>query len=314
MRRAALPTLCIVPLSPGGRQGSCRARLPSGIADPRGELMARSSRNLAPRLLAVLALMVVAIPASAAAGAPPAKDVDPSLYSSLVWRNIGPNLGGRSLAAAGSVARPNEYYFGATGGGLWKSTNGGTDWAPVTDQKISSSSVGAIAICPLDPDIVYIGTGEVDLRGDVISDGGATWTHIGLEDTQMIGKIRLDPTNCNRVFVAALGHAFGHNTERGVFRSTDGGATWQRVLYRDDQTGAVDLAMDPTNPQVLYAALWHAYRLPWLLWDGGDESGLFKTTDGGTTWTEITRNPGLPATGPIGKIGVSVSGANSNRG
>ena len=285
--------------------------------------MTYPSRRPAPRLLAVLAaFFVVALPTSAAAGPPhAAKDVDASLYSSLLWRNIGPNLGGRSLAAAGSVARPNEYYFGATGGGLWKSTNGGTDWSPVTDQKISSSSVGAIAICPTNPDVVYIGMGEVDLRGDVITgdgvykttDGGATWAHLGLADTQAIGKIRLDPTNCDRVFVAALGHEFGPNTERGVFRSTDGGATWQKVLYRDEQTGAVDLSMDPSNPQVLYAALWHAYRLPWLLWDGGAESGLFKTTDGGTTWTEITHNPGLPTAGLIGKIGVSVSGANPNR-
>jgi photosystem II stability/assembly factor-like uncharacterized protein len=248
------------------------------------------------------------------------KNVNPSLYSNLRWRNIGPNLGGRSLAVAGSAARPNEYYFGATGGGLWKSTNGGTNWAPVTDRQISSSSVGAVAVCAANPDIVYIGMGEVDLRGNVIpgdgvyksTDGGATWKHLGLADTQMIGKIRIDPTDCNRAHVAALGHAFGTNAERGVFRTTDGGANWQKVLYRNDQTGAVDLSMDPSNPRTLYAAMWQASRKFWLLDDGGPGSGLFKSTDGGTTWTEITANLGLPAE-PIGKIGVSVSGANPNR-
>jgi photosystem II stability/assembly factor-like uncharacterized protein len=265
-------------------------------------------------------LLAAGLASTPPAAAAPTKDVDPSLYSSLQWRNIGPNLGGRSLAVAGSVARPNEYYFGATGGGLWKTTNGGTSWAPVTDHQISSSSVGAVAVCAADPDVVYIGMGEVDLRGDVIpgdgvdktADGGKTWTHLGLADTQMIGKIRIDPKDCNRAYVAALGHAFGTNAERGVFRTTDGGASWQKVLYRDDRTGSVDLSMDPSNPNVLYAAMWQASRKFWLLDDGGPGSGLFKSTDGGTTWTELTGRLGLPA-GPIGKIGVSVSGANPNR-
>ena len=249
-----------------------------------------------------------------------ATDVDPSLFGSLQWRNIGPYTGGRSLAVAGSVARPNEYYFGATGGGLWKSTNGGTDWAPVTDGQITSSSVGAVAVCPSNPDVVYIGTGETASRGDIISgdgvykttDGGATWSHLGLADTQMIAKIRLDPSNCNRVFVAALGHEFGNNSERGVFRSTDGGASWQKVLYVSDQTGAGDLTMDATNPNVLYASMWQTFRRFWTFSSGGDESGLYKSTDGGTTWTNITTNSGLPA-GPLGKIGVSVSPVNPNR-
>src|SRR4051794_9345072 len=267
-------------------------------------------------LISMAFALVVAPPVAAEAAPPP----DPALYSSLQWRNIGPNLGGRSLAAAGSVARPNEYYFGATGGGLWKTTTSGTSWTPVTDGKISSSSVGAIAICPTDPDVVYIGMGEVDLRGDVINgdgvykttDGGATWQHLGLEDTQAFGRIRLDPGDCDRVYVAALGHTFGTNTQRGVFRSSDGGANWERVLYVSDQTGAVDLAMDPSNPRVLYAGMWQAYRKFWFLSSGGDESGLYKSIDGGTTWTNLTGNPGLPAK-PIGKIGVSVSGADPNR-
>lgn len=248
------------------------------------------------------------------------RDVNPRLYQNLKWRNVGPALGGRSIAVAGSEARPNEYYFGATGGGLWKTTDGGTEWFPVTDRQITSSSVGAIAVCPTNPDLVYIGMGEVDLRGDVIpgdgvyksTDGGRTWRHLGLADTQMIGKIRLDPTNCDRVLVAALGHAFGPNAERGVFRSSNGGASWQRVLFTDEHTGAVDISMDPSNPRVLYASMWEVFRRPWQLSSGGDRGGLFKSTDGGTTWTELTANPGLP-TKPIGKIGVSVSPVNPNR-
>jgi photosystem II stability/assembly factor-like uncharacterized protein len=257
------------------------------------------------------------IQASPAAAAP--STVDPSLYASLKWRNIGPPLGGRSIAVAGSVARPNEYYFGATGGGLWKTTNGGDDWSPVTDGQIRSSSVGAIEVCPTDPDVVYIGMGEVELRGNVIpgdgvyktTDGGKTWKRMGLADTQMIGRVRVDPSNCNRVFVAALGHTFGANDERGVFRSDDGGTTWQKVLVGDGLTGAVDLSIDPSNPSVVYASLWHVFRKPWLLFSGGDSSGLFKSTDGGTTWSELSGN-GLPAE-PLGKIGVSVSPVDSNR-
>ena len=286
----------------------------------------RAHGRLRPRrAIATFVALLLGVAGLGAATTGPAaasgeKLVDPGLYESLQWRNIGPTTGGRSIAVAGSTARPNEYYFGATGGGLWKTTDGGTNWSPVTDGQIKSASVGAIEVCPTNPDIVYIGMGEVEFRGDVLpgdgvyksTDGGATWKHMGLSDAHMIGRVRVDPTNCDRVFVASLGHGFGPNTERGVFRSTDGGATWQRTLYRDDLTGAVDLSIDPSNPQVMYAALWHAYRKPWLLNSGGDSGGLFKSTDGGSTWTELTNNPGLPD-GPLGKIGVSVSGADSNR-
>lgn len=240
--------------------------------------------------------------------------------SALKWRNIGPNRGGRSLAAAGSSRRPLEYYFGATGGGLWKTTNGGMTWFPVTDGQIHSSSVGAVAVSESNPDVVYIGMGETELRANVMQgdgvyksiDGGKTWKHAGLSDSQAISRIRIDPTNPDVVFAAALGHPFGPNEERGVFRSTDGGATWKRVLFRNNRAGAIDLTMDPHNPRVLFATIWDVYRTPWMLSSGGPASGLFKSTDGGDTWTEITRNPGLPK-GIIGKINVSISGADGNR-
>ena len=214
---------------------------------------------------------------------------------------------GRSAAAdritsAGSASRPNEYYFGATGGGLWKTTDGGTTWQPVTDGQIQSSSVGAVAVSESNPDVVYIGMGETELRGNIMQgdgvyksiDAGKTWKHIGLADTQAISRIRIDPTNPDIVYVAALGHPYGPNAERGVFRSRDGGKTWQKVLYKNDRAGAVDLCIDPHNPRVLYAAIWDVYRTPWTLSSGGPRSGFYKSTDGGDHWTEITRNPGLP--------------------
>jgi len=238
----------------------------------------------------------------------------------LEWRSIGPDRGGRSIAVAGHPDRPSEYYFGATGGGLFKTTDGGVTWLPVTDGQIGSSSVGAVAVAPSDPDIVYIGMGEVQLRANVLqgdgvyrsNDAGQTWRHLGLDDTHAIGRIRVDPTDPNRVYVAALGHPFGANPERGIFRTVDGGRTWANVLFRDEQTGAVDLVIDPNNADVLYATLWEVYRKPWRLWSGGEGSGLFKSTDGGDSWTELTGNPGLPS-GLLGKITVTVSGADSQR-
>jgi photosystem II stability/assembly factor-like uncharacterized protein len=275
-------------------------------------------------LLVVLPGLVLGLHAPVAWAAPPQAPtrgaVDPAIVDQLSWRNVGPIRGGRSIAVGGSQARPNEYYFGATGGGLWKTTDGGTSWDPVTDGQVTSSSVGAIEVCPADPDIVYIGMGEVELRGNIIpgdgvyktTDGGKTWQHLGLADTQTISRIRTDPGDCDRVYVAALGHPFGANTERGIFRSTNGGANWAKVLFRDDLTGASDISVDPSNPDVLYAGFWHVFRKPWLLHSGGDSGGLFKSTDGGDTWTELTGRPGLPGK-PIGKIGVAVSPADPDR-
>ncbi len=249
-----------------------------------------------------------------------AETYDASQFSALKWRNIGPNRGGRSIASAGSASRPFEYYFGAVGGGLWKTADGGVTWKPVTDGQIKSSSVGAVAVSESNPDVVYIGMGETELRGNIMQgdgvykslDAGKTWKNIGLVDTQAIARVRVHPANPDIVYVAALGHPYGPNAERGVFRTKDGGKTWQKVLYRSEHAGAVDLCFDPHNPNVLYAAIWDAHRTPWSLSSGGPASGLFKTTDGGDHWTEITRRPGLPS-GIIGKIGVSVSGGDSNR-
>ncbi len=265
-----------------------------------------------------LALLTLSPPTAMTAGLE-AQDYT-SLLPPMEWRSIGPDRGGRSIAVAGHAERPFEYYFGATGGGLFKTTDGGTTWTPVTDGQVGSASVGAVAMAPSDPDIVYIGMGEVQLRANVLQgdgvyrsdDAGATWRHLGLADTHAIGRIRIHPTDPGRAYVAALGHPFGPNSERGVFRTIDGGETWERVLFRDEHAGAVDLAMDPSDPDVLYATLWQVYRKPWRLWSGGEGTGIFKSTDGGDTWTELTRNPGLP-TGVLGKITVTVSGTDPSR-
>ncbi len=241
-------------------------------------------------------------------------------YEQLEWRNIGPYRGGRSLGAAGSPGRPYEYYFGATGGGLWKTVDGGTEWFPVTDGQVTSSSVGAVAVAETNPDIVYIGMGEVQLRGSITqgdgvyktTDGGKTWRHMGLKETQAVARIRIHPTDPNIVYVAALGHPYGDNEERGVFKSIDGGITWKKVLYVGPKAGAVDLILDRNNPKTIYASTWEVQRKAWKMWGGGPDCKLWKSVDGGDTWTDLSKNPGMPE-GPLGKIGVTVSPADSNR-
>jgi photosystem II stability/assembly factor-like uncharacterized protein len=246
--------------------------------------------------------------------------IDPAFLNAYKWRNIGPNRGGRSIAASGVKGRPREAYFGAVGGGLWKTTDAGNTWAPVTDGQVKSSSVGAVAVSESNPDVVYIGMGESCIRGNILPgdgvyksvDAGKKWTHIGFGGSDAISKIRIHPTNPDVVFVASFGRYGVPSEERGVFKTTDGGKTWKRVLFRDTKTGAVDIAIDRNNPQVVYAALWEAYRIEYQMSSGGPGSGLFKSIDGGDTWKEITRNQGLPA-GIVGKIGLALTAADSNR-
>ncbi len=256
-------------------------------------------------------------PAGAPAQAP---TYDSTFLQGKAWRNIGPNRGGRSIAATGTPTRPNEYYFGAVGGGLWKTVDGGLSWNVVTDGQIKSSSVGAVAVSESNPDVVYIGMGETEFRGNIMQgdgvyrsvDGGKTWKHSGLGLVQAIARIRVDRVNPDLVYLAAFGKPYAPSAERGIYRSKNGGQTWERILFRNDSTAGVDLAIDPLNPNIIYAALWQAYRTPWKMSSGGGGSGLFKSSDGGDTWVELTRNPGLPK-GVIGKIGVAPSGAAPNR-
>jgi photosystem II stability/assembly factor-like uncharacterized protein len=244
--------------------------------------------------------------------------IDSSLVHGMKWRQIGPFRGGRVLAVAGVPGDPNTYYFGAVSGGIFKSTNGGMTWMPVFDHE-STSSIGAIAVADSDHNVLYAGTGEACLRGNISygdgvyksTDAGETWANIGLKDSRHIGAVIIDPRNPNIVLVAALGHAWGPNTERGVFRTADGGKTWQKVLYKDENTGAIDVVFDPKNSSIVYAALWQVRRQPWYLNSGGPGSGLYKSVNGGLTWKQLTGH-GLPE-GELGRIGIAVSGADSNR-
>ena len=243
-----------------------------------------------------------------------------SFQNALEWRPIGPHRGGRVVAVAGDPSDPMTFYFGACAGGVWKTTDGGTYWQNVSDGSFNTSAVGAIAVADSDPNVVYAGMGESRIRGDVShgdgvyrsTDGGKTWAHVGLEDTRHIARIRIHPQNSDLVYVAALGHAFGPNDQRGIFRSTNGGKSWDRVLHRSENAGAIDLSKDLSNPRILYAAIWEARRTPWSLTSGGPDSSLYKSTDGGDTWTELTNNLGLPK-GLKGRIGVAVSPARPDR-
>jgi photosystem II stability/assembly factor-like uncharacterized protein len=255
-------------------------------------------------------------PAPQEAAATEASSGDPA-FKGMKYRSIGPFRGGRSLTASGIAGDPNTYYFGGTGGGVWKSTDGALTWSSVFD-KAGTSSIGSLAVAASDPNIVYVGTGEGCIRGNASHgdgvyktlDGGKTWKNIGLRDTRAIGKVIVNPHNADNVFVAALGHPYGPNAERGVFRTTDGGKTWEKVLYKDENTGAIDIAFDPHNANILYASLWQVRREPWKLTSGGPGSGIYRSNDGGTTWKRL-EDKGLPK-GPYGRIGVAVA-ASSER-
>jgi len=262
---------------------------------------------------------LLSLPAGTSAqGLKPTPTPDP--LRNLQFRQIGPFRGGRVGAVTGVASDPKTFYYGATGGGVWRSTNSGVDWTNISDGWFKTTTIGSIAVADSDPNIIYVGTGEETLRGNVQAgdgvykslDGGRTWKNLGLQDTQQISRVRINPKNPDIVFVAALGHVWGNNEQRGIFRSKDGGKTWEKVLYRNAGTGASDLVIDPSNPNTLYAAFWTMQRKAWRMDSGGEGSGLFKSIDGGDTWIEITRNRGLPS-GVDGKVNVAVSPVNTNR-
>ena len=246
--------------------------------------------------------------------------VDPAALGALEWRCIGPPRGGRVVTVAGHPRDPMVFYFGACAGGVWKTNDGGTYWENVSGSYFETASVGAIGISDSDPDVIYVGTGESCIRLDVShgdgvyksEDGGQTWANIGLRDTRHIARVRIHPKDPNIVYVAALGHAFGPNPDRGVFRSTNGGKTWEKVLFKSDLAGAIDISMASHNPRIIYASLWQTIRRPWTLESGGPDSGLYLSMDGGDTWKDISDNPGLP-NGIKGRIGVATSPARPGR-
>jgi photosystem II stability/assembly factor-like uncharacterized protein len=252
--------------------------------------------------------------------APTIKKYDEHLFNALEWRNIGPHRGGRSAAVTGVPGKPHLYYMGAAGGGVWKTTNGGQTWENISDG-FFGGSIGAIAVSDWDPNVIYVGGGEVTVRGNVSSgygvwksvDAGKTWEFSGLPKSRHIPRIRIHPKNPDLVYAAVLGNLYKDNEERGLYRSKDGGKTWEKILFVSNSVGACDLTFDPSNPRILYASTWKIRRTPYSLSSGGEGSGLWKSTDGGDTWKEISRNEGLPQKDVLGIIGVTVSPVNPDR-
>lgn len=266
----------------------------------------------------LLTTVFAAGPAAWAIRAEPLPTYDEKLFEAMEFRLIGPYRGGRVTAVTGVVGDLQTYYMGSTGGGVWKTTDAGVSWKSLSDEDFAAGSIGAIAVAESDPNVIYVGTGSACPRGNVSpgvgvyrsTDAGKSWTHVGLDDAGQISRIRVHPQDFDLVYVAALGHVFGPNEERGVFRSRDGGETWEKVLFVSDRAGAADLAMDPTNPRILFAGIWQAERKPWTMTSGGEDGGLYRSTDGGDTWEELSE--GLPE-GMTGRIGVTVSAANPDR-
>lgn len=266
-------------------------------------------------LFSLVVLAIIIAPGLSAA----AQQVDPALFSAMKWRLVGPFRGGRALTAAGVRGNPSLFYFGSVGGGVWKTTDAGLTWNPIFDGQ-SIASIGALAVAPSDANVIYVGTGEADMREDITygdgmyksTDAGVTWTKIGLPDSRQIGRILVDPTDADIVYVAVLGHAYGASAERGVYKTTDGGKTWTAILQKDNDTGAIDLAFDPQDAHIIYASLWQTRRPPWDVYppSNGPGSGLYKSTDAGATWTQLKN--GLPVEG-LGRIGIAVAPTEHNR-
>lgn len=300
--------------------------VPPGACSPLSTSSSHGGRFVSslPRLLLTAGLLV-ALPSPGASqdGAfpedtPENQRVDPELLSGMEFRLVGPHRGGRATAVTGIPGEPFTFFMGTTGGGVWKTTDAGESWSNISDGFFRAASMGAVEISPSDPNVIYAGTGSAGIRGNVSTgrgvyrstDGGRSWSALGLEETGLIGRIRVHPDDPDLVYVAALGHPFGKNPERGVYRSDDGGGSWTKVLFLSDSVGAVDLAMDPENPRILYAGMWRAERKPWTLIDASEDGGIYRTRDGGESWEKLTN--GLP-TGLTGRIGVTVSPAEPDR-
>ena len=273
------------------------------------------------RLHRIKSILIVALSALIALSLQPvlAKDVvDPALLEAKKWRFVGPFRGGRATTAAGVVGDTQTYYMGATGGGVWKTDNAGISWYNISDEYFGVGTIGAIAVSESDPNVLYVGTGEAPIRGVTTShgdgiyrstDAGKTWRHIGLDKAGQISRVRIHPTDPDTAWVAVQGQIWGPSKERGIYKTTDGGVSWKQVLYVDEETGGGELAIDPTNPRILYAAMWENGRTPWYVKSGGEAGGIFKSTDGGETWDKLTG--GLPST--VGKIGVDVVASQPSR-
>ncbi|MBI4522020.1 MAG: sialidase, partial [Gemmatimonadetes bacterium] len=270
-------------------------------------------------LCASLALVLSALTPAAVFGQQraPVPQIDPALYSQLTWRTIGP-AGNRVSAVVGIPGDPNTYYIGAASGGIWKTADAGLNWEPIFDDQ-TAQSIGSLAISPSDPSTVWAGSGEACVRSHISvgngiyksTDAGRTWTHMGLENSGRIAEVVIDPLNTNTVFACVLGHAYGPQQERGVYRTTDGGKTWERVLFADENTGCTALVMDPSNPRVLFAGMWAIEIHTWGRESGGMNGGIYASRDGGTTWRKLEGN-GLPRP-PVGKIGLAIARSNPNR-